>query len=116
MSKQHPWLKPVDSDWTQKASDAQPRTTGVVEMADGSLQHVPAPGSLVHQMGMDHMLLTTARSSGTAATRDAAAYGSYSAAREGPHERTKLLLNGATPEEGYRDERADAIDLDGNGD
>jgi hypothetical protein len=83
----HPWL--ADLDQTVR-SDASPRETGVVELADGSLQHVPAPGSLPDQLGLDHQALTTARTSGSAATRDAQAYNSYGAAHEGPKELTRV--------------------------
>lgn len=83
----HPWL--ADIQQTVR-SDANPRETGVVELADGSMQHVPAPGSLVDQLGLDHVPLTTARTSGSAATRDAQAYGSFGAAQEGPHELTQV--------------------------
>jgi hypothetical protein len=85
----HPWLEDINQT---VRSDSDPRETGVVELADGSMQHVPAPGSLVDQLGLDHQALTTARTSGTAATRDAQAYNSYGAAHEGPHELTKVRI------------------------
>lgn len=82
----HPWLADLESTGRSDAGRASPRETGVVEMGDGSLQHVPAPGSLADQLGLDHVPLTTARTSGSAATRDQQAYGSFGAAPEGPKE------------------------------
>jgi hypothetical protein len=80
----HPWLEDPDK------TGALDRQTGVIAMGDGTMMHVPAPGSLIDQLGLDHVPLTTARSSGSAATRDQQAYGSYGAAPEGPKELTRV--------------------------
>lgn len=86
----HPFLQPVDPDFGEVMSDARPATTGTVVMGDQSVQHIPAPGSIADQLNVGPIPLTTAQSSGTAATRDAQAYGSYGAAPEGPHELTEV--------------------------
>jgi hypothetical protein len=85
----HPWLADVGQSRGELLSDRDPRSTGVVAMGDGSMVHVPPVGSVPEQLGLARHL-TTARSSGTAATRDAQAYGSFGAAHEGPHELTKV--------------------------
>ena len=81
----HPFLQPVDPAIGEVMSDSDPRETGVVEFGDGSLQHIPAPGSVADVL-MSRVPLTTAKTSGTAATRDAQAWNSYGAAAEGPKE------------------------------
>jgi hypothetical protein len=89
----HPWLQPVNPDQGEMRSDADLATTGVVEMGSGQMMHIPAPGSLASQMNLGPMPLTTATTSGTAATRDAQAYNSYGAAPEGPHKLTEVRNN-----------------------
>jgi hypothetical protein len=88
----HPWLADVEESRSTRPSDADPRSTGVVELGSGALHLVPAPGSLAESVVGDHIPLTTARSSGTAATRNAQAYGEFGAAHEGPHEVTKVRI------------------------
>jgi hypothetical protein len=88
----HPWLEDIQQDRGELLSDSDPRQHGVVELGDGSVHHVPAAGSLAEQLGLRHIQLTTARSSGSLATRNAQAYGSYGAAPEGPRERTKVRI------------------------
>lgn len=79
----HPFLDPVNPSRGELLSDADPQTNGIVEMADGSLLHFPSGNRRP-------IPLTTARTSGTAATRDAQAYDSYGAAPEGPKELTRV--------------------------
>jgi hypothetical protein len=104
--------------WAEDRSDADHPTTGVLQAPDGSMHHVVAEGSVADQLGFDVVPLTRARNSANAATRNQAAYGSYGAAKEGPHERAKvddgLLSNGATT----RQDRLESYDQDlyGNGD
>ncbi len=86
MSRQ--FLQPLNPSRAELLSDASPATTGTVTMGDGSVQHIPAPGSLADQLGI-RTPLTRARTSGTAATRDAEAYDSFGAAHEGPKELTR---------------------------
>jgi hypothetical protein len=91
--------------WGEMVSDANGPEQGVYDVG-GSLWHVPPVGSIPHQ-------LSQARSEGTASSHDQAVWGSYGAAREGPRERAKLLTNGQTSDEAYRDEQADIQDLYG---
>jgi hypothetical protein len=83
-SRQQPW------DWAEGMSDANPADQGVYTMGDGSLHAYPPAGSVSQQLGISHVPLTHATSEGTAATRNAQAYGSYGAAPEGPVEVTRV--------------------------
>ena len=71
-------------------SDADPVQQQVVALGNGVLAHYPPAGSMADQLGLPRVPLTTATSSGTAATRDAQAYGSFGAAPEGPAEQTHV--------------------------
>lgn len=85
----HPFLQPLDPSRGELLSDADPRETGVVELGDDSMVHVPATGSLADVL-MSHVPLTTAKTSSSLATRDQQAYGSFGAAQEGPKELTRV--------------------------
>lgn len=85
----HPFLRPVNADAAELMSDAAEPQTGTVIMGNGDVHHIPAPGSLADQVIGNRIPITSARSSGTAATRDAQAYGSFGAAHEGPKELVK---------------------------
>jgi hypothetical protein len=71
--------------WAERASDARPAQTGVVELDDeGSMVHYTAPGSIPHQLGLRPQVLhaTKAHTEGSAATADARNWDSYGAANE----------------------------------
>jgi hypothetical protein len=70
-------------------SDSPPAEHEVAELGNGSLA-LYAPGSIPDQLGMRAIPLSHATSSGTAATRNAAAYGSFGAAPEGQHEQAHV--------------------------
>jgi hypothetical protein len=79
-SRQQPW------DWGEAVSDALPAAQQLVEMESGELHHYVPPGSLHDQLGVAHVPITSARSSGSAATHDQQNWGSRGAANvPGPH-------------------------------
>lgn len=89
MSTRH-FLDPINPSRGELPSDADPIQTGTVVMGSGDVHHIPAPGSLAEQVIGSRIPLTTARTSGAAATRDAQAYDSFGAAPEGPRESTHI--------------------------
>jgi hypothetical protein len=76
------FLQPVNPDFGEQMSDADPVQTGAVTMQDGSVRHYVPPGSIADQLGLDHVPLTQAMSEGTAATSDQRNWGSMGAANE----------------------------------
>lgn len=78
MSTRH-FLDPVRPTRGELLSDADPATSGIIEMADGSLRHYVVPGSLHDQLGNEQVPLSSAHSEGSAASADQRNWGSRGA-------------------------------------
>src|SRR5258708_33940671 len=80
----HPFLQPVNPDFGEQMSDADPAKSGAVTMGDQSVRYISS-GSIPDQMGLTtelHVPLPTGRSEGTEPASNSRQYGSYGAATE----------------------------------
>jgi hypothetical protein len=99
----HPWLETPDPTFGERLSDADPPQQGIFEMPNGDMVHVPPAGSIPH-------VLSQARNSGNASTRDTQA--AHEAGRKPLMPRRSpdddlMMSNGQTRAEQYRDEKSD---------
>ena len=80
----HPFLQPVNPDFGEQMSDADPAKSGAVTMGDQSVGYI-SPGSIPDQLGLTtelHVPLPTGHSEGTESASNSRQYGSYGASNQ----------------------------------